>query len=1856
MKKIILFIFFFLGAKSFAQTNGITYQAVILNPSGEQLPGVNNSNAPMVGKNICLQFQFIDEFSKVEYQETIQTKTDAFGMVNLLIGSGRQTGGYASSFNAIYWSSVAKKLAVGVNIKGNCTSFVEISKQDFTFVPFAYAAANAENVTGVVPIENGGTNATTLIQAKTNLQLQNVNNTTDSNKPISIAAQSALNLKVDKVAGKGLSTEDYLTAEKTKLGAILGTNTGDQDLSALATKVALNLKVDKIDGKGLSTEDYSTAEKTKLGSISGTNTGDQDLSALATTAATTAALNLKVDKVAGERLINAAEISKLSNQSGINTGDQDLSSFATNSALALKASIDSPTFTGTVSGIDKTMVGLANVDNTTDADKPISTAGQSALDLKANLVSPTFTGTPTAPTADSGTSTTQIATTQFVSNAISTLSVPYIGATASVDFGAYDLKVNGITAGKGNGAVVSNTAFGIQALKENTTGSFNTAFGTDALKSNTTGFLNTAFGTEALNLNTIGARNTAFGAQGLYNNNGNDNTTVGFWSLVSNTTGNYNVALGSEALRFNTTGAGNTAIGTSVLSNNINGSRNTSTGNGSLYGNTSGGGNTASGYYALQSNTTGNYNVAYGAQALEQASTGSSNTAIGAGAIDQNTSGSNNAVLGAFAGRYDGSGNTNTLINNSVLIGSESRPNAINESNQIVIGYGAIGNGSNTVQLGNTAITNVKTSGTLTAGTVSYPNSHNATAGQILTTNASGVASWATPAGGGIPYTGATGAVNLGAYNLTVNGITVGRGVGNDATNTVVGSAALQNNISDGDAGTRNTAIGYNSLVNNTGGKYNTAVGYNVLASNRNGQQNQASGHQALYSNNGNSNTANGNYSLQGNTTGNNNTANGFGAFIDNISGSNNTALGYLTGRDVTTGSGNTILGANVIGLAGGLTNNIILANGTGAIKAQNNGTDWTLTGGLTAGGITYPKVNGTSGQVLTTDGSGVATWATAAAGGSGVDLTTNQTIAGVKTFSSDVIIDGLTVGCGSGTAANKAVGFQALLSNTSGDANTAIGNSALRSNTGGVRNTATGIDAMRNNTSGGENTASGYFSLKANTNGSKNTGTGYESLNSNTSGGRNTGIGVQALRSNSTGSSNTATGNTALDSNTGSRNTASGDGVLFDNTSGSDNTALGFNTGRGVTTGSGNTILGANVIGLAAAITNNIILASGDGVIKAQNDGTNWTMQGTVTAPTFIGALTGTATTATNVSGTVAIANGGTGASTATSAFNALSPMTTAGDIIYGGASGVGTRLAKGLDGQVLTLTSGQPSWAAAAVGIPYTGATQAVNLGAYNLTVNGLTVGLGNGTGGGNTAFGNQALNLNTASGGNTAIGSQALSKNTTGLSNTATGNGALSNHTTGSRNTSFGNDSGLGITTGDNNTAIGASANVTGASTNATAIGYAAIATTSNTIQLGNTSVTNVKTSGTLTAGTVTYPNAHNSTAGQVLTTNAAGTATWITPAGGGVDLTTNQTIGGVKTFSSDMLVNGITVGRGLGSVAGNTSVGELSLKTNTTGYYNSAFGFNALMRNTTGAINTAIGGQSLYNNTTGSANTGIGVKALNDNTTGGGNTAVGYLSLYTNISGNDNTVVGASALNQNTIGKLNAALGVNALYRNISGDNNIAIGSNAMTEGTTNLNNTAVGTEALKNQNASRNTALGYQAGFSIVSGDNNTVIGASTNVTGGSANATAIGYQAVANASNTIQLGNTSVTDVKTSGSITAKSIISSGKTVMGTATIDYSQLNNYDVSNVSILFVRPNSTWTSIYGLSGGVLGQVIHLYSVNDQTSNCCTGLSLYNFDSSSNTGTQKFVAPGGINIDSNKNTTLVFDGTYWRVSKFGM
>jgi len=187
----------------------------------------------------------------------------------------------------------------------------------------------------------------------------------------------------------------------------------------------------------------------------------------------------------------------------------------------------------------------------------------------------------------------------------------------------------------------------------------------------------------------------------------------------------------------------------------------------------------------------------------------------------------------------------------------------------------------------------------------------------------------------------------------------------------------------------------------------------------------------------------------------------------------------------------------------------------------------------------------------------------------------------------------------------------------------------------------------------------------------------------------------------------------------------------------------------------------------------------------------------------------------------------------------------------------------------------------------------------GSYN-TASGINALYFNTSGNNNTAYGYDALNFNTIGTYNTALGQQALFHNTTGTNNTAVGLSALGYNTTGGNSTAIGTSALLNSTgdenvavgfnalfsntTGTKNTALGTNAYMTGTLTNTTIIGYGATATLSNIIQLGNTSVTDVHTAGTYTAGAVTYPNTLG-TAGQVLTLPmAGGIAYWATPASG------------------------------------------------------------------------------------------------------------------------------------------------------------------------------------------------------------------------------------------------------------------------------------------------------------------------------------------------------------------------------------
>lgn len=189
----------------------------------------------------------------------------------------------------------------------------------------------------------------------------------------------------------------------------------------------------------------------------------------------------------------------------------------------------------------------------------------------------------------------------------------------------------------------------------------------------------------------------------------------------------------------------------------------------------------------------------------------------------------------------------------------------------------------------------------------------------------------------------------------------------------------------------------------------------------------------------------------------------------------------------------------------------------------------------------------------------------------------------------------------------STAVGYQALMANTTGTAGVAVGFNSMRNNTTGYENTAFGYNTLLANTTGNYNSAFGAFALQNNSS-TDNTAMGNWALRNNTAGGTNTGIGSLAMMNSSTGSNNTAVGFSALLNNgtalyqnafgsnalknnnagyniaigsealvgntTGTANIGIGNGTFSTNINGINNTAIGLAAGQ-YNNGSGNVFLG---------------------------------------------------------------------------------------------------------------------------------------------------------------------------------------------------------------------------------------------------------------------------------------------------------------------------------------------------------------------------------------------------------------------------------------------------------------------------------------------------------------------------------------------------------------------------------------------------------------------------------------------------------------------------------------------------------
>jgi len=204
--------------------------------------------------------------------------------------------------------------------------------------------------------------------------------------------------------------------------------------------------------------------------------------------------------------------------------------------------------------------------------------------------------------------------------------------------------------------------------------------------------------------------NTAVGFRALRKNiQGSENTAIGWMALANSFDSWYNTAVGHNIFPYlkNPSNTYNTGMGTNIgISTNFTGSSNVLIGNNILRDATTATANVGLGYNALRNTTTGGYNTALGSNTLFGNTTGSHNVSIGQYASYGMTSGGQNIAMGRFAARYYGeSTSVLTTTNNSIFIGSNTKASGDSQTNQIVIGHEAVGNGSNSVTLGANTIT-----------------------------------------------------------------------------------------------------------------------------------------------------------------------------------------------------------------------------------------------------------------------------------------------------------------------------------------------------------------------------------------------------------------------------------------------------------------------------------------------------------------------------------------------------------------------------------------------------------------------------------------------------------------------------------------------------------------------------------------------------------------------------------------------------------------------------------------------------------------------------------------------------------------------------------------------------------------------------------------------------------------------------------------------------------------------------------------------------------------------------------------------------------------------------------------------
>ena len=249
--------------------------------------------------------------------------------------------------NAIIESKIASGAVTSSKIANNTIMNMDISPS--ADISMLKISGLTEQLDSKAPIANPTFIGTVSGITKNMVGLQFVDNVPDLSKPLSNEARAALATKID-------SETAALTYSPINSPSFTGTVSG-------ITKSHVGLS--DVDNTSDANKPVSTAQALAIATAKSEAIVDATSQLNAVIASAPAALNT-LDELAAAL-----------------GDDANFASTVTNN-LASKAPIASPTFTGTVSGITKSMVGLGNVDNTTDLNKPISSLTQTALDTKIN--------------------------------------------------------------------------------------------------------------------------------------------------------------------------------------------------------------------------------------------------------------------------------------------------------------------------------------------------------------------------------------------------------------------------------------------------------------------------------------------------------------------------------------------------------------------------------------------------------------------------------------------------------------------------------------------------------------------------------------------------------------------------------------------------------------------------------------------------------------------------------------------------------------------------------------------------------------------------------------------------------------------------------------------------------------------------------------------------------------------------------------------------------------------------------------------------------------------------------------------------------------------------------------------------------------------------------------------------------------------------------------------------------------------------------------------------------------------------------------------------------------------------------